>query len=468
MSTEKSKFGASLRAGIIILALLHFIIPVALPVVGKTIKDIDQSMIDWVMQLYRNTTPSADIPHFTVLDIDEDTYISWGEPLITPRDKLQKLIQFAVERKPYFIMVDVELHRPSEHDNELLQYLREYAKKCHSPEEIFCPHIFLVPKLQQKETQGKFFWKQRKSIGDLDELVEQSPFLHWVAPLFENESSDYGNLRYWHLKIEVEDEKNVTKTLPSVQLLSNILLSHRKESKQVIADKILQLEIHQMNGEELESAHGRQKSERIHQRVIYTIPWKLEDKEGYPVIGEGKRLLVKYPAHLVFDGSLNHLPKDKNVEHGIVVIGGSYLEGRDMYPTVLGSMPGYFVLINSIISLERFGELEEVSKLGTLAIELILIVIVGGILSWYNSFKIIMTITLLITFIIIPVSILLFKFGVWLEFFMPLVGIIIHQFYDYVGDLQEKLRRLQKEFQKLQEKCHMIEKQGESCKKEDV
>ncbi|RKZ90459.1 MAG: hypothetical protein DRR19_10010 [Candidatus Parabeggiatoa sp. nov. 1] len=68
--------------------------------------------IDWVMKMDRNTAPTQDSPPFVWLDIDEYTYQHWQEPLLTPRDKLLKLLQFAVEGQPKVIIVDIDLSYP--------------------------------------------------------------------------------------------------------------------------------------------------------------------------------------------------------------------------------------------------------------------------------------------------------------------------------------------------------------------
>ena len=46
---------------------------------------------------------------FVYLDVDEETYVRWGEPVLIPRDKLATLLRLAIEEKPKIVIVDVDL-----------------------------------------------------------------------------------------------------------------------------------------------------------------------------------------------------------------------------------------------------------------------------------------------------------------------------------------------------------------------
>ncbi len=124
--------------------------------------EFEDSNVDWLMSFYRGSAPKPDKPTypFVWLDIDEATYQDWGEPLLTPRDKLQQLLHFAVSGQAAVIIVDIDLSYPrepvkqkraalSEADLRLYNYLADYeAKYCQAA----CPHILLVRSFRQPPT----------------------------------------------------------------------------------------------------------------------------------------------------------------------------------------------------------------------------------------------------------------------------------------------------------------------------
>jgi CHASE2 domain-containing sensor protein len=74
--------------------------------------------IDWLMRITRQNIPAAQdeatkVPHFVWLDIDDQTHRQWGEPLFTPRNRVQRLIDAAVKAEARLIIVDIDLSRPT-------------------------------------------------------------------------------------------------------------------------------------------------------------------------------------------------------------------------------------------------------------------------------------------------------------------------------------------------------------------
>lgn len=406
-----SHFILGIITGTLIAVILHLIEN------HQIIKSINEFGIDFVMNLYRNTPPEIDIPHFVALDIDEDTYAEWNEPIITPRDKLKELIEIAVEGKPRFIIVDIELDKVSctnesgklsSQDEILHTYLNNYSANC---KQTSCPHVILMHSLRNKD--GK--WIYRKAFGGLG--IADSPYLCWAAPVFENVNSSYGNLRYWHLSTPVYSDINSSPVdVLSVQSLSTHLLHLKNNNKQ-------------------ESMPTKSESDNLNRRVIYTLPWKNGKNERYPHASNGMPLLNLIPANQVLKANPNYY--DELLKDSIVVIGGSYKESRDIHPTALGYMPGYLVIVNSIISLARFGELEKIGLALSISIEFVLILLIALIFMKYNSLISMVVLVVLISLILVPLSVYLFKLGTWLNFLLPLLSVILHQFDAYAKELKE-------------------------------
>lgn len=413
------------------------------------LKELDDIGIDWIMKLYSGTSPNIDIPHFVVLDINEKTYSEWSEPLITPRDKLLQLIESSIKAEPRLIIVDIELNASSEEDAKLLEYLNQYANFCR---ENTCPHIIFARGLREKSNGNKNYWVQRKSLRssdlDLDKIISDSNYLHWASVLFRNPSQEYGNLRYWYLSVPTYVEtkpSQVDVVLPSVQLLTAVLINGIKEKNdqiESITELKNKLSSSTQKNEEIILNNDMKiilsPSNDLSSRVIYTLPWKNKKGESYPPSKEGMLLLNPIPANSFLPNPQQY---SELLKGSIVVIGGSYQDSRDIHPTPLGSMPGYLVLINSIFSLVRFGQLESMSFVKYLFIESSLILLISYIFARFNSLKSMLILIFAIIIILMPASIYFFRLGIWLSFLTPLLGVFLHQLIAYVEELQELANR---------------------------
>ncbi len=141
------------------------------------------------MTLYRGDLVKGNTPPFVIIDIDDETYQNWKEPLFTPRDKLLKLIQFAITGQQKLIIVDIAIYQqqPGQlhpHDLDLQQYLA-----------------------------------QRPTF--LDQIVINSKHIHWATTQFEREYARI--LRCWHL-LTPTCTKNIANIVLSVPLLATSLL----------------------------------------------------------------------------------------------------------------------------------------------------------------------------------------------------------------------------------------------------
>ena len=62
---------------------------------------------------------------FAYIDIDDETSVRWDEPLLTPRDKLARLLQLAIEAGAIAVIVDLDLSwGPTPGDEELAHFSR--------------------------------------------------------------------------------------------------------------------------------------------------------------------------------------------------------------------------------------------------------------------------------------------------------------------------------------------------------
>ena len=176
--------------------------------------------MDWLMRINRNIIPSTlekKIPHFVLLDIDSDTHKQWGEPLFTPRNRVQRLIEAAVKAEARLIVVDIDLSRPTPieglpldielhpYDTNLVNYFNKYPDYCKTNPK--CPTIILARSFLYQNTeitQPVFstpttllpMLQPRQAFLDLEQAVANSKaHIQWASPLFYKSRDNV--LRRW-------------------------------------------------------------------------------------------------------------------------------------------------------------------------------------------------------------------------------------------------------------------------------
>lgn len=382
---------------------------------------LEDAAIDWVIYTQRHTElRQPETPHFVFLNLDEQTHQKWGEPLITPRDKLQRLIEFAVAGQPSVIIIDIDLTYPThcitertqcvhEHiqlnqaDTDLRNFLENYGKSpCNGQS---CPPLILVKTTQpildehEKPTLQRQF---RPSF--LDQTVfNNKSYLHWASTLFELEGN-MAILRRWQW---CEPNKtNQLDSLPSIQLLTAELLE--PESTLSCADV---------------------KEADLSQRILYTLEPSSEHL-AYPTAlradNTERPLLTNYPAH-----SIVERPDESDnaaLKQSIAIIGSSYTESNDLYTTPLVTMPGAVVIVNAIHSLQQYGLLHKPAWYIAVAIEMFSLFIIGIAFTYFRKSFYGMSLSLLFVIIMmILLSFWLFKYGTWFDFVLPLIVLQVHR-----------------------------------------
>lgn len=351
------------------------------------------------------------------IDIDEDTYRTWEEPFHIPRDKLLQLIQFAADGGAKAIIVDIELAKASNNDVDLLAFLQQYNENL--------PPLFLLRNFYPK---SKFTNQQDFQVRPsmLDKFVVANN-IYWVQPMFKRSTYDQV-VRYWHLlALGCLNDRPVV--IPSFQLLLDAYLN-ASDGLQTITNQLNELspqscaDIEQaensLSGElfyaDKKIKLDREAHQRIGERIIYTLPWKKRTTDEF-----------RYrPAYKITES--NKPLSNSAVNNRIVVIGASFRDSRDLYQTPLGEMPGAMIILNAIKSLHLFGQITQPRPIVKWILELGLIVLIGWAFARFSSFygTIVSGIVIIIT--LLPVSFYFFKYGLWVDFAIPLLGMQFHQF----------------------------------------
>jgi len=409
---------------------------------SQWIADIEDLHVDWMISLYRGQPPLKASPHFVLLDIDNKTYREWKEPALTPRDKLLKLLDFAVTAQPKLIIVDIMLASEQQTDKgrledaALLAYLANYeTQHCQTA----CPHILLARGLRLPSNVmpydpnvAPYYLEQAPSF--LEATVAKSPHIHWAAVLFDREKDRI--LRRWQLWTPTCTEGKPA-VVPSMSLLSTTLLAESTQGAARLQKALDQFKPHCSDDSEKERLPSDIQTHlfklnnisfdlqpsRLSRRILYTIPWQMLPGDKPQKTISGSLLLKRFPAFMPLQVGTNNTP----LHDSITLIGGSFLAGRDWHSTPLGWMPGMYVLANSIHSLQQYGVLEAPPAWQIFLFAIVLIVLTSWLLTRLHSFWAMLISVAVFIIILIPISFYLFRYGVWLSFAIPLAAIQLRQ-----------------------------------------
>lgn len=433
----------NLMIGMVIALLLHYLHQIQ----SHWLLEYEDAGMDWMMQMYQGTSPLNPSVPLAWIDIDEHTYRAWGEPLYTPRDKLLMLIQYAVSSDAAAIVVDVDLSRRSDEvqaDEVLINFLEGYSSTQGPP-------IVLTRTFRSSPEPGKRNCLQiRSTILESGGKILDSDNLFWASSLFSRDRDLF--IRRWRLWEPACTEEGKPDVVPSIQLLITALVRDSNGQSEDIAD-MLEEKLHSLaprncdviavknddhlcntftsNQPDIDVAGMRLAVAPSHtqQRLIYSMPWSHEHTSTVPNVmstrGVIEPLLVKHTAYPITEGGR---PLDTDWMSGrVVLIGGSFEESRDIHATPLGVQPGAMILINAIHSLSQHGQIKSPTLLEKLLIETVLIVFMSYVFARFNSFWGMLISGAFVVLLLLPLSFWRFKYGIWLDFAIPLVAVQLHQ-----------------------------------------
>ena len=380
---------------------------------------------------------------FTFLDMDEHSFRdkSWNEPFHVPRDKLLGLIKFAVEGKASVIVVDVNLSKSgsdADADKALVDYLTNYPATA--------PHLILM---RAKQTTAS---ADGPSLGEFRETIFKGlkrANIHFAQPLFRRDKRD-GVVRNWIL-FDRGCFKGQGLALPSVQLLSYALLKDRRNGgMQNLLDLEASMNANRPTG--CEEGRGRAvvlrpvilgktvfRRQRLGERLIYSIPW--------PKSGHSSPDLATIPAVFVTDRGFRDYSE---VAGRVTLIGASYGASHDLHLTPLGLMPGTMIILNAIKSLSLFDQIKPPPLYIRLAFLLTFITILSFVFSRYSNIIKLLVVSAMVFVFFVPISFWFFKYGVWFDFGILMLGIKLQHTASEFFEVRElkRLRAKMLEFEK--------------------
>jgi hypothetical protein len=449
---RRSLFQKNLIVGIVLHALM------ALTHDSPWRRGIEDGGLDWMMRIVSSAGAAAGRPQdvpvpFAFIDIDERTYQNvWKEPAVTPHDKLAALIRFAAESGARVVVVDVDLNRrdgqivlAQGNTDPLADLLAAYPPQHPASSGRPWPPVVLVRSFRQAVTPGPPGRCQVERASFLDDRAGADVW--WATMQFEAEAD--GVVRRWRLW-ETACQDHISETRPSVELLTTALLREQSTGAQRVSCWLAALPRQACpecprraplpsfcqgdNGSggsfELDGLSISAKASDLSQRILYTIPWNADEEAGRARIGSKGALVLTVLSAGAIAGeeapAMSAAARAALIADRVVVIGGSYADGRDIHSTPIGRMPGALVLINAINSLHMNGQLRPVPSPLEYGIMIVLLVGQSYLLSrfrrFWGSFLSVMTVVV----ITVPLSFYFLRIGQWLDFAIPLMGVQLH------------------------------------------
>jgi len=353
--------------------------------------NVENAAMDIMMELNqglpRMSDNDADSPlRFSYLDIDDRSFRAWNEPFHTPRDKLQKLIEYAASNSARLIVVDFDLSRAgivAEHDASLARLLSAYGNDSE------LPPLILVRNFYRADHANRDGVEIRASF--LDD-VELSANIQWAQPLFRSTLSD-DVVRHWYL-VKIGRLNGRMMLLPAVQLIAAGLLTDADPAAAIRGDGATDTS--------------------IDQRIIYTMPWQKQSPD-----------LVTISAQLVTDSSRT-LSGDL-VRDTVTIIGASHVDSGDIHRTPIGNMPGALIIANAIKSLALYGQMDTPPAWLQWTAKLTIIFFAAWIFMSFRSLLGVVVAGAVILLVLVPINFYFFKYGLWIDFALPLFAMLIHR-----------------------------------------
>ena len=414
-----------------------------------------------------------------LVDIDERTWRSerWGggEPLQSPRPELIQLVTFAAQAGAEHVVLDV-LVEGKRNDAQDRAFARSFESLVgQTPSDT---KFVLVRSLRLPLDAGQLAASSRAMIPEqrtsaLDDVLGRVAGRVAIAAPYFVESSD-GRVRDWELwKVVCSDtagspNRNVT-VMPSVQLLiaaarlrSDLQAAAPwlraptdgcpvdESSSSAVGDRLnkqmtdwlnlafgLSVPVHQFVARE---------SGGLANRIVYRTADAT--RQGGALGDSAARRLVRVSALDVLEK-----PDDTRrrlagyLKGSIVVIGVTRADSYDLRRTPIGEMPGSLVVLNSIDSMLRFGLLQPPSALVMIPLVAMLIVAVAFVYARWDSVRGTLIATFGVLFVLWAASYWFFKYGIWLNFALPLIGIQIHRIVKSIEERSELRRAVRRDDQ---------------------
>ncbi len=432
--TRWARFPRHFAINVVIGLVLTLILD--MPVIQKnaTVATLQDGVINWQMDKLKGVDGGQDIAW---INVDTETYRNWGEPLITRRDKLAVLLDFAMQHEPRAVIVDVDFSTSSRFDDALVRVLKKYSR-CSG---ACAPPIVLVRPFDdgvENAYPGQAGPANVARRSFLDQALGTSPeepwkiagHVQWGAVTTDHDPDHVARRwRLWENSCTAEGEGVLT---PSVALLAvaeqrksladirGALQQHRsacgrKSGQTPQPNRSFENELIGIGN----PPHSILLTERgLQRRIVYRIPW-----DGQSEASPGPALGAVLRAEPITQGA----PVDGSALQDRIVVIGSSWDPLDLHRTPIGEMPGTMVLINEVNSLEQGDVLREPSVPAHYALEIGLILIISLVFELVAPAYALIIVVAGISIATLTLGLVAFNAGVWVDSVIPLAGVLVNE-----------------------------------------
>lgn len=387
------------------------------------------------------------------VDIDHQKYVDWGEPDITPRDKLAEMVKKCYDAGAKVILLDFFFEkedRTPANDEKLINVLKDIREKERSKRNgnkegseqnnpfsgiIFCKRIGFKKDLKENIFYDFFHKKNREDQKD-------NIFFQAVPSVSSNIYDDV--VRYWNSYKKYKDKKGNTAVIWGVPFLAYMLYNKQAQWMGYFEGKILaknqvdidhQIEEFEFDGNDyiLSNYDSHPYFQRIRFQMIPGIE-KVDDLKKFRPEDEGNVYLirVKYGNNFEYIG-------DAFFKNKIVVIGNSSPDIDDMHRTPLGDMPGMYVLGNAINTILNTKQVKPPPAWLEYLIEIIVIVAAAYLFLYLTSFLALLIAVIVTLFGLVEFGYLHYvKTGELLSSGFVIIGMVFHKI---TADIEETFRK---------------------------
>lgn len=404
---------------------INFSIAVIVVVVLHTVenlvffKEMKDFALDTLMYYHSDFEPTLangeKMRRMALITIDEKSYRDWEFPVITPRDKLKKLIEKAVQERANVIVVDLELswtsdgyvqvpHSLSAADQSLADYLHDLNMHDTAPP-IILTGMYRKPLANTGMIDNNAFPEKQASF--LDEVLQPEKNVFWASSFFVVDEDRIW--RRWQLAPLVCQEGHLT-VVPSLALLTALAELHSVSGNQAVAaQKIRELKTRLNDWAKQFSCDVQEKTiaELCHIQTTcpdftVTLPQKEGINDNTHVINlatkdANARIVYRFapsdkPAlnqGAVIDiySATEVLAGEAELENQIVFIGVTHQDNGDRHPVpirALTDVDGVYIVANATDTLLRFGQLQPQSLQSKIIESVVLLILMTAIFTYFS------------------------------------------------------------------------------------
>jgi hypothetical protein len=341
------------------------------------------------------------------IDINNETYKSWNEPLITPRDKLAELINAAYRGGAKVIVVDILLEKKDDcnpqNDQKLRNILESIKNERASTTVILAARLrkncgLIMPIFIDGVMEDGISLKISKG------RYEPCPNVRLAIPYDLATSTDQV-LRYWGSNVGL----NKARRIRLLNMAS--LAAHLAKNNSEVNENDTQVD-----------------TETLYRNRIrfFLIPPGIIEKGYSGNLGSS----------LINAGTVRGIIpcKDK-----IVIIGNSHDDSGDVYTTPIGEMPGMYVLGNALNTIYLGMQPSPTPMFVNILIETLVIIMAAYVFIYFPALlaQIISSVILILTFGVL--SIIYFYYtGTFLNFVFSVAGMGFHRTFSNIEDIFRK------------------------------